>query len=88
MVENDFAVAESTAEAGQIETVTVSVMGSQEDNVLKGRVSKELRAHGTIFQFGCADAMDLLLGLTGSERRAEKAQCNESSCQTHGEADG
>ena len=51
MVENDFVLAESTAEAGQIETVIVSVTGSQEDNALEDRVSKhhESCANGAIF---------------------------------------
>lgn len=51
MVENDLVAAESTAEAGQIETVIVSVTGSQEDNALKGCVSKysKNRANSTIF---------------------------------------
>lgn len=51
MVENDFVVAESTAEAGQIETVMVSVTGLQEDSALKSCVSKYLKSktNGTIF---------------------------------------
>lgn len=51
MVENEFVVAEWTAEAGQIETVIVWVTGSQEDSALKSRVSRYLksRTHGTIF---------------------------------------
>ena len=88
MVENDFAMAESTAEAGQIETVIVSVTGLHEDNVLEGHVSEQLREHGTIFQFRCADVIDLLLGIAGSKGQAEEAQCHKRGCQTHGESNG
>jgi hypothetical protein len=45
MVENDFVVAESIAEAGQIETVIVSVTGSHEDNALRGPVSNQRAEH-------------------------------------------
>lgn len=44
MVENDFVVAEWTAEAGQMETVIVSVTGSQEDSALKSCVSRYSKA--------------------------------------------
>jgi hypothetical protein len=39
MVENDSVVTKLTAEAGQIETVIVSVTGSQEDKALEDLVS-------------------------------------------------
>jgi hypothetical protein len=51
MVENDSVVAKLTAEAGQIETVIVSVTGSQEDKALEDLVSNpEPRKYDKIFR--------------------------------------
>jgi phosphotransferase system HPr-like phosphotransfer protein len=51
MVENDSVVAKLTAEAGQIETVMVSVTGSQEDKALEDLVSNlERRKYNTTFK--------------------------------------
>jgi len=90
IVENDFAVVGSAAEAGQIETVIVLVTGSQEDRALKTRVSKcsKSTTHSAIFLVDVQMLRNLPLGIASSNRQAEKAECHKRSRQTHGEADG